>query len=381
LIPCATLIPDATVEWLLASDEPAARWIALTRLLGRGPDDPEVAAAHRAVLTDPGTLDLIGRLGDWDRPEPLSGHASAAYAPNLLCLLADFGVGPGDHPRVDNAVEALTHHHDDLGRLASPAVINRIGPDPVLSALLCDSHAIVEVLVRFGRGKHPAARAALAQMAVDLTATAQGAAWPCVASNGFRGPGRKADACPQVTVEALRTMALLDVDERPLSPADLRDACRTVLGIWSGRGGSKPYMFGHGIAFKTVKWPPFWYGDLAVLDAVGRFPDLWEPGGPEARAGDRTAVIELAACLIAYNLGADGRVTPRSCYRSFEGFSFGQKKVPSPFATARVLATLKPFESLADDIARSDVLALASSKGGPGISKAPPPVAGARRPE
>ncbi|MBN2176782.1 MAG: hypothetical protein JW722_03895 [Demequinaceae bacterium] len=365
----ATLIPAATVEWLLTNDEPAARWIALTGLLDRPPDDPDVAAAHHAVLADPGTLDLIGRLRDWDNPGPLSGHNSAAYAPNLLGLLADMGVGPGDEPRVDAAVESLTHHTDEAGRLATPAVIGRIGPEPVLSALLCDNHVIVETLVRFGQAEHPATRRALERMGADLAETAQGRAWPCLPSAGFRGPGRKGDACPQVTVEALRTFTLIPPDRRPLAATDLMTAARTLLGVWTSRGAEQPYMFGHGSRFKTVKWPPFWYHSLGFMDAVGGYPGLWEP--PAAEPGDRQAVAELAACLIAYNLGPDGRVTPRSCYRGFEGFSFGQKKTPSPFATARVLATLRSFESLADDIEKVDVLALTSSKGGTGLARRP----------
>ena len=87
---------------------------------------------------------------------------------------------------------------------------------------------------------------------------------------------------------------------------------------------------------------------------------------------DARAIAELAACLIAYNVDrTTGTVTPRSCFKGFEGFSFGQKKVPSPFATARVLATLTPLSGLADEIARVDVTALTSSKGGTGTALAP----------
>jgi hypothetical protein len=32
---------------------------------------------------------------------------------------------------------------------------------------------------------------------------------------------------------------------------------------------------------------------------------------------------------VAYNSGGDGRVTPQSCYKGFESFSFGQRKRPS----------------------------------------------------
>jgi hypothetical protein len=54
--------------------------------------------------------------------------------------------------------------------------------------------------------------------------------------------------------------------------------------------------------------------------------------------------------------------------------AFGQKKRPSPFATARVLAVLRPFEDLADEIASVDVLALDSSKGGTGTPIGPRPL-------
>ena len=67
--------------------------------------------------------------------------------------------------------------------------------------LLCDSHAVVEVLVRYGHGRDAQVAAGLARMTDDLTETAQGRAWPCLPDplTGFRGPGRKGDFCPQVS--------------------------------------------------------------------------------------------------------------------------------------------------------------------------------------
>jgi hypothetical protein len=64
-------------------------------------------------------------------------------------------------------------------------------------------------------------------------------------------------------------------------------------------------------------------------------------------------------------------VTLQSCYRAFEGFSFGQKKLPSPFATALLAAVLRRFDDLAEDVAAGDVLALGSSKGGDGTARRP----------
>lgn len=79
-------------------------------------------------------------------------------------------------------------------------------------------------------------------------------------------------------------------------------------------------------------------GPRAVLDALGRYPALWR--GAQADPADRLALAELAACLVGYNLSPDGAVTPRSTYQGFASMSFGQKKRPSGFATARVLAVL-----------------------------------------
>ncbi len=121
-------------------------------------------------------------------------------------------------------------------------------------------------------------------------------------------------------------------------------------------------MFGHGVAFKTVKWPVTWYGAYAVLDTLGRYPQLWR--GQDSDPADRAALAGLAACLVAYSAGPDGWVVPRSVYRGFGAFSFGQKQRPSPFATARLLAVLHRVNDLAGHAGAIDVAALASSKGG-----------------
>jgi hypothetical protein len=60
--------------------------------------------------------------------------------------------------------------------------------------------------------------------------------------------------------------------------------------------------------------------------------------------------------------------------------SFGQKKTPSGFATARVLAVLHRLDDLADDAATVDVTALSSSKGGTGSALPPRPRPGDRLP-
>jgi hypothetical protein len=364
--PWITLLGADPRPWLIEGKEPAARWISLTALLDRPTDDPDVIEARRAVLADPGTQALIVRLPDWETAA-VRGHHRPDFAANLLHLLADMGLRGDDDPRIEALLEAMLAHQESDGRFASFGIPHG-GQEPEWGSVLCDSHAIIEVLVRFGRDDDPRTMAGLARMAADLGETAQGHAWLCVphSVSKWRGPGRKNDLCPQVSLEALRTFARLPAAQRP---PDLLEAARTSLRAWRARGEEKPYMFGHGRQFKTVKWPAFWYDLHWALDTLGRYPELWR--GSAARPEERRALAELAACLIAYNFGPDGTVTPRSCYQGFEAYSFGQKKAPSPFATARLCAILRRFDDLSEEIQAVDVLELGSSKGGTGTPVPP----------
>ncbi len=361
-----TMLGSDPLPWLLlSSNEPAAVWIALTRIKDRNPDDPEVQSARAASVAGDDVRSIVDRLPEWGIGD-FSGHDSPSFAPNLLNLLADLGVRAGDFPRVDALLDAMEGHHDPQGRFSAFGKYR--SDEGYWGTLLCDTHAIAGTLLRYGRGGDPRVQAALARAAEDVATTPQGLAWRCEPDKRslFRGPGRKADVCPQVTLEALRAFSLLPSDTRP---DWLIDAARTPLEVWRRRGEERPYMFGHGYQFKTVKWPSLWYGVLAVVETLGRYPALWS--GPDARDEDRRSVAELAACLIAYNTGEGARVTPRRTYRGFEMCSFGQKREPSPTATALLVAALAPLAALADEIAAVDVAGLPSSKGGSGTPVLP----------
>lgn len=335
--------------WLLSCDEPSARWLTLSELVDAPVDEADLANARREVLADPGTRVLLDRLPSWGDAAGFSGHNSPSFAPNLLNLLADLGLAGGDDGRIERLLDAMLERQGEDDRFPSYGSYPRSAP-PVWGALPCDTHAITEVLVRFGRAGDGRVQRAAARIEADLAATDQGPGWLCRPDPavGFRGPGRKSDVCPQVTLEALRVLGRLG----RVTPS-VSTAARTALAVWLQRGRHKPYMFGHGRRFKTIKWPTLWYDVHAVLETLTHYPEVWsgDGAGPE----DRTAVAELAACMIAANVDEHGTVTPRSCYRGFESFSFGQKKHPSPFATARVAIVLRRLGGLADAVAAVDV--------------------------
>ena len=111
---------------------------------------------HQATLDDPRVRALVERLPAWS--EPVRSHGAPTYAPNLLNLLADFGVtAKDDLPGVQRLLDEMLEHRTTEGRFVAFATFIR-QPDPAWSTLACDHYAITEVLVRFGRRRRPAGR-------------------------------------------------------------------------------------------------------------------------------------------------------------------------------------------------------------------------------
>lgn len=187
--------------------------------------------------------------------------------------------GEDDLPGVQRLLGEMLEHRTAEGRLLAFATFIR-QPDVAWSTLACDHYAITEVLVRFGRVDDPRVRTALDLMADDITSTSLGQGCRCLphSGTGGRGPGRVGDPCPQVTAEARRTFGRLEAADRPSA---LAEAARTLLQVWHKRAEVKPYMFGHGMHFKAVKWPNIWYSDLTVLEALAPYPEVWSGAGAE----------------------------------------------------------------------------------------------------
>lgn len=347
--------------WLLGGPESSARWLTLAFLMGQGEGDEQAQAIRREAAASSEVSALIDRLTAWDADTAASGHHSPSYLPNVLHLLADLGVRAGDDSRIEGLLDAMCERQDDEGRFLAYGKAPQ-HPEPYWGTLACDTHIITDLLIRFGRLDDTVVRRSLARMSADLAMTTQGMGWMCVPepTSGFRGPGRKDDMCPQVTLEALRVFSRVPVD---LRPDGLVSAASSLLAVWRARASVRPYMFGHGVRFKVVKWPPFWYGAYWTLDTLGRYPSLWRTGS----ASDRASLAELVACLVAYNVSPDGTVTPQSVYRGFEQFSFGQKKRPSPVATALLATVASRFADLGDEVTGVDVGRLTGSRDGKAV--------------
>jgi hypothetical protein len=341
-----SLLPKDPRPLLLSSDESFTRFLTMTAVLGSPEEDPEVQAIHKAVVRDAKIRALVDRLPVWESGLTFSGHNSPGFPPNILRLLHGLGVRAGDFSAIERTLDSMLRHRADDGRYLTPGgTTGKKGSAVTWASLPCDHFAILEVLLLFGRHDAPGIAEGLARVRDTLTETAQGPAWLCIPDPvaKWRGPGKKKDACLEVTVEALRLFARVPASLRPKQGVD---SAKTLLRAWRNRSREKPYMFGHGERFIAGKWPPTWYDASSVLEAVSAYPSAWK--GKNAAAEDRRSVAEMVRAL-ATTFGPDGFITPRSCYQGFEDYSFGQKKRPSPWATARICGLLRGYSELMED--------------------------------
>jgi hypothetical protein len=318
---------DELIPWLLECDEPWTRYRALVDLLDRPENDAEVQAAHGAMVTHPQVQALAAATAAWgDRA--LKRHNDASHPIYKFSTLADFGVRLPDAGQLEGlaaGTDTVLAHQSPEGAFQTllniPTRFGGSGQDE-WTWILCDAPTLLYSLLAFGLGEDTRV-----QQAVDhLASVVDENGWRCVGgleTGKFRGPGRKADPCPMANVYALKALSVTPhlVD----SPAT-RAGAETLLLHWERQTERKIYLFGIGTDYRKLKYPFVWYDILHVVEVLSRFPFLH--GDPR-----------LQAMLEAITTQADeaGRYTARSMYRAWKGWSFADKKQPSPWLTFLVL--------------------------------------------
>jgi hypothetical protein len=318
-------------QWLLESDEPWTRYRTLVDLLDRPEDDPQVQAARAEMLAHPQVQELIGEAATWPG-YPLKRHNDASHPIYKFSTLADFGLRADDPGPVLSEVkgiaagiEAVLAHQSPEGAFQSlvnvPKAFGGTGED-LWTWMLCDAPTLLYALLAFGLGKDERV-----QRAVDHLVSLVGEnGWRCVTApelGKFRGPGRKADPCPIVNVYALKVLA--QMPELLDSPAT-RAGAEMLLWHWEHQTERKIYMFGIGTDFRKLKYPFVWYDILHVVDMLSRFPFVH--ADPRFQEMVKTIIVQA---------DENGCYTASSMYRAWKGWSFADKKNPSPWLTFLVL--------------------------------------------
>ncbi|MBN2007032.1 MAG: hypothetical protein JXA21_27020 [Anaerolineae bacterium] len=314
------------LTWLLESDEPWTRYRTLLDLLGRSETDAEVQAARAAMLAHPQVQGLITEAMTWGQ-RPFKRHNDAGYPIYKFSTLADFGVRATD-PGMQPLLEMVLAHQSADGVTQSllniPKAFGGTNED-IWTWAVCDAPTLLYALLAFGMGEDPRVKTGVAHLA----GTVSDNGWRCVTDSGlgkFRGPGRKDDPCPIANVYMLKMLATApDMGESPAARAGVE----MLLEHWGRRGEWRPYLFGVGSDFGKLKYPCVWYDILHVTDVLSRFPFARE----DAR-------FREMAQRVAAQAGDQGRYTATSMYRTWAGWSFSDKKQPSPWLTFLALRML-----------------------------------------
>jgi hypothetical protein len=103
-----------------------------------------------------------------------------------------------------------------------------------------------------------------------------------------------------------------------------------LLRHWAKQNERKLYLFGIGTDFRKLKYPLVWYNVLHVVEVLSRFPFVHGDARYQEMVGTITSQADT-----------EGRYTASSMYMAWRGWSFADKKKPSPWLTFLVLRMLR----------------------------------------
>lgn len=313
---------NATVDWLLTSNEPWVVYNTLCDLTGTTHESSEAQAAYRKMQAHPYIAALLSALNPWPPETPLS----KAYDPKdslwKLGTLADFGLKRDDERIVAIAERVFAAQAEEGGFLHG-------GFDHTKSwhtrPYICISHVMTYALARFGYEDDP--RLQRAYEHISDWQRLDGGWHP----NKLNLPGNEREtepSCPFGTVNVLRAV----VAHAPLRESRSAErATDFLLDCWERRAEPyRPVGFGIGSMWDKVQYPFVQYQMLKTADTLAHIPAAYK----DARFQEMLGRLEAKG-------GPEGRWMAEGVNKPYSDFDFGQKKQPSAWITflaARALA-------------------------------------------
>ena len=143
--------------------------------------------------------------------------------------------------------------------------------------------------------------------------------WHCAKSRAVGKKLEDTDSCPMDNLNVLRFLGQYDMYR---NDPRLNGAVDFLLSHWKRQSEPfRPYGFGIGTQFKKLKYPEVKYGIIQVLEALSLFP----------YARGKKEYIEMIGFV--KEKSRDGKYTPESVVKMFDGLDFAQKKEPSRWLT------------------------------------------------
>jgi len=315
------------IQWLLESGEPWTCYRTLVDLLDQSEGSAEVQAARAEMVAHPQVQALIAHAATWPG-YALKRHNDAQHPIYAFSTLADFGVRAGD-PGMKTAIEAVLAHQSEEGAFETQIrLYERFGgmAGERWTWMGCDAPTLAYVMLVFGLGNDARVQKAVAHLA----GLVEDNGWRCRGApelGKFKGPGRREDPCPIANVYSLKALSL--VPDLVDSPAT-RAGTEALLWHWGPECERRVYLFGVGTDFRKLKYPFVWYDILHVTDVLSRFPFVYS----DVRFREMVDTITT-------QVDEEGRYTAGSMYMAWKGWSFADKKNPSPWLTFLALRIQK----------------------------------------
>jgi hypothetical protein len=329
---------STAIDWLLEEDteNPGVRAFALTDLLDRPADDPEVVAARRAVMERgpvPAILAAQDEAGFWEQP-------GEGYYPKYrgsvwsIIYLAQLGADPAD-PRVQAGENYLLENARAstgvfsmsgtpagnisclAGNLGAALLDLGFGGDPRLAEAL-------ELLARFSTGEGVAPQGDRSAPLYYLKSATCGPGFCCSANNGL--------PCAWGAVKVLRALARVPTAERTLAIQDALEAA--VAFLFSVDPATADYPAGYSDK-PSRSWFRFGFPVFYVTDVLQTAEALTDAGygGDPRLAG--------AYDLILSKRDKAGRWKLEYHYMGKTLADVEEKGKPSKWVTLRALRVLK----------------------------------------
>ncbi len=295
---------DRTLQWLLEEDQPAIRYLALTRLLDKPEHDPDVKKA-RKTITETGWAAQILKNQDpagwWVREDSL--YRPKYHSTNwMLLVLSDLGL-TGDDPGIHRACDLwISRFAKEDGGFAM---------DGSSKSHLCTTGNMARALVKLGYGDHSKVRSAFEWMARNRD---KKGGWSCF------GSGRNLDSWEPMSAFA----------EYPSCEwtAAMKEAVELGAEFFLQR---ELYQQGEEYApWYRFHYPMHYYYDLLVgLDFM------------TALGYGRDPRLKFAVSLLEKKRRSDGRWNLDAVHPDVEGsiadwIRKNPKRAPTPFALEKV---------------------------------------------
>jgi hypothetical protein len=330
------LTRDDLLAWLLEPEVPAVRAAALQRLVGRGPDDPDVAEARAAAMrTDPiaAILSAQDPQGWWVKP-------GAGYSPKYrgsvwqVIFLDQLGADPQDE-RVRRGCDYLLRWGATSSGGFGMSGQAREKVPPPSSVAHCLNGNLLRAFLGFGRLDDPRVQAAAEWAASAITgdgdvrfyaSATSGPHFACGANDGR--------PCAWGAVKELLGLARIPPDRRS---ARVRKAVAEGAAFLLSRNPAvADYPMGYGNARPNGSWFKLGFPSGYVTDVLQVLEVLTELGH-----GDDERLRPARAWLLDQR-APDGRWLNRYAYQGKTEVDFERQGQPSKWVTLRALSVLEP---------------------------------------